>query len=244
MTSGEPGSAKTWWSNIPAVVKQATALITAVAALLGSLVAAGVIGGDGNGHGSRAGAGSTINETATALLPVVVRFEGKDPRYAERGFFTPQGFIVSTQHALASTSMVAWTDQGRSQEAQVALVRKGGADVPGAVLFKLAREQPPRSAYEIRNAQSLRKGEPVIAYLGAGQSTPGQVVDPHAQVVVPGYGTVSDLIATTSLGRQSEGGAPLLDSRRRLIGMLFAGGEDETVAIRIEAIRAEFPAAF
>jgi hypothetical protein len=235
---------KAVWTSIPAVVKQITALLTAVAALLGSLAALGIFGGDGNKGGSEGASGSTAGKAPTAALPVVVRFEGSDPRYAERGFFTPQGNIVSTQHALASTYMVAWTGEGRAQEARVRLLRRGGPDLPGAVLFELAREQPPRRDYGTRDARSLHKGEPVTAFLGTTQSTPGKVLDKAAQVAVPGYGTLSNLVLTTSLGRQSEGGAPLLDNRKQVIGMLFAGSENQTVSLRIEDIRAEFPDAF
>jgi hypothetical protein len=243
MVSRRQGRRTSWWTSIPAVVKQITASIAAVAALVGSLVAAGVIGGGGKGANQPA-SGSTVNEAAPGALPIVVRFEGKDPRYAERGFFTPQGFLVSTGYALASTDMVAWTEDGREQEARVELVRKSGPKQPGAVLFKLAREQPPRIEYEIRNAQTLRKGESVTAYLGASQSSPGAVVDPRVRATVPGYGPVSNLVATTSLGRESEGGGPLLDSQGQLVGMLFAGSESKTVSIRIETLRAEFPEAF
>ncbi len=244
MTQRRRARTRAWWTGIPAAVKQITAVLTAVAALLGSLAALGVFGGHGNKQGNGPAGSSTDGGPPASVLPVVVRFEGKDPRYAERGFFTPQGFIVSTQYALASTLTIAWTEEGREQEAQVELARKGGPDLPGTALFRLAREQPPRRDYQIRNAQSLRKGESVTAYLGESQSTPGKVVDPHAHVTIPGYGPLSDLVATTSLGRQSEGGAPLLDDRQRVIGMLFAGSEARTVSIRIEAIRAEFPNAF
>ena len=103
---------RSWWTSIPAVVKQITALIAAVAALVGSLVAAGVIGGGGRG-GNQSASVSTVNEAAPGPLPIVVRFEGKEPRYAERGFFTPQGFVVSTGYALASTDMVTWMEDGR-----------------------------------------------------------------------------------------------------------------------------------
>lgn len=63
-------------------------------------------------------------------------------------------------------------------------------------------------------------------------------------MTVTSYGAVSNLVVTTSLGTQGEGGAPLLDSQQRVIGMLFANNQTMTLAIPIEDLRREFPRAF
>jgi hypothetical protein len=123
----------------------------------------------------------------------------------------------------------------------VELVERGGSETPGVVLLKLVRVQPPPANYTISNAQSLRKAESVTALLGRSQSTPGKAVDPRASRTIPGYGMLPNLVVTTSLGRPGEGGAPLVDARGRLVGMLFADGQDRTISIPIEDIRAQFP---
>jgi hypothetical protein len=233
---------RSWWTSIPTVVKEIGGLLTAVAALLAGLAAVGIIGG-----------GDEDEQTTTNGLHDPARdrgaadrscFESSDPDYSERGFFTPTGMIISTGHALASDLRVVWASGSGEEEARVELVEEGGSDAPGAVLLELVTEQSPPSKFAIRNAQSLRKGEKVTAHLGSSQSAPGEVIQTGVTVAIPSYGAVSNLVVTTSLGTQGEGGAPLLDEQQRVIGMLFANNRTMTFAITIEDLRREFPRAF
>ena len=70
------------------------------------------------------------------------------------------------------------------------------------------------------------------------------MIQTEVTVAIPSYGAVSNLVVTTSLGTQGEGGAPLLDEQQRVIGMLFANNRTMTFAITIEDLRREFPRAF
>jgi hypothetical protein len=176
-------------------------------------------------------------------LPAVVRFESSNPEYSERGFFTPSGMIISTQYSLESEMRVVWTSASANEEARVK-VEKGTSVAPGAALVELVTEEPPRRDYATRNAQSLRVDEAVTAYVGSLQTTPGKVVEVGATVSLPLYGPVDNLIVATSLGVEGEGGAPLLDAKNRVVGMLFARTDTKTFAIPIEDLRREFPTAF
>lgn len=232
-----------WWTSIPTIVKEIAGVVTAIAAIVGGLTAIGVIGG-GDGDTAATVATGPTTAAGSGELPTVVRFESDDPDYSERGFFTPAGMIISTGYSLASDLRVVWTSTSGTEEARVELVERGGSSAPGAVLLELVAEEPPPSTFAIRNAQSLTRGEEVTAHLGSSQSTPGEVIETRATATIPSYGAVSNLIATTSLGTEGEGGAPLLDAQQRVIGMLFARNDARTFAIPIEDLRREFPRAF
>ena len=235
-------SARSLWASIPLVVKEVGGLLVAVATLLAGLDAVGVIGRDDD-DGPTPSTIAATGTAATAATPIVVRFAADDRDYSERGFFTPAGYVVSTQYSRLADRVV-WTADGRRQAAAISLVEQGRAEAPGAVLFELLDEEGPKVAFGVRNAQRLNIGEAVTAFLGGEQRTPGKVSALHATVPIDGYGELEDLVVSTGVGRPSEGGAPLLDGAGRVVAMVFAGSAETTLSIPIERVRAEFPEAF
>jgi hypothetical protein len=230
---------QTWWTAIPTLVKEIAALLTAVAAIIAALAAIGVIGGDDDG-----GSGTTI-DGPKQTLPVVVRLEAFGGNYVERGFFTPNGYIVTTPDVGQGDFTAIWSTEKGEEEARVELVDRGGLVAQGVVLMALAREEPPLREFETHNTTSMKPGDQVKAFVSPTQSTLGKVIEVGAKRMI-GDRQFDNLLITTRVTRPGEGGLPLMDSDDRVVGMLFADDEAnrQSASVPIEDIRTQFADAF
>jgi hypothetical protein len=226
------------------VIKELTAFIGAVAALLAALAAIGVFDGDDDDGGSASAPGPTPTATpaVNAEMPVVVTLRRQG--YLTRGFVTPKGLIVATRETREPGFEATWTDAEGEHRAKVALAEPPGSVVPGAVTLRvLGDERPARVSFATRNAETLKEEEAVTAYFGPGRESPGEVKRVRDSQPVPGLGIVDNLLVTDRISNGT-GGVPILDVQRRMVAMTFGEGAETTFSIPIEDLFNQFPDAF
>lgn len=239
---------KSFWTTLPGV-------LTGLAAVIGASVglAALFVNSDGGSTTTTTTADTTTTTADTtttttappSALPIPLRLELGGG--FQRGFFTPKGFIVTTNTSLLDGSLEAvWTADGVEHRGAVEVVDRGSINRQIALL-EVVGVTPPVVQYPIRGAGSLRVGEEVEAYLGPGLRTPGNVVETDA--VIENFGTevgsvtVRDILRTTDISGVGDAGAPVLDADGSLVAMIL-GSNANTVSVQIEIIRAEFSQAF
>jgi hypothetical protein len=220
-----------WWFAVTGWLKESAALVTAVL----TLVAAGTalvafLGGD----------------DTEAQVPVVARLTGPGGM-SERAFFTRTGdMLISTQYANQKGLSAVWRGADGDRRAKVKVDPRSDVST-GFTLLHLVGETGPERRFAVRNGASMKRGEPVKAYISDTDTTDGEVVAVGARADVFGVGVIDNLLVVGEVGRPTEGGTPLLDEQDRVVGMLFAeeeGGVGRTMVIPIEDIRAAFPEGF
>jgi hypothetical protein len=224
---------RSWWSVVTGWLKESAALVGAVATLVAA--AAGLIA---------ILAGDDDDTTGGAPLPVVARLTGPDG-VSERAFFSRDGSLVSIQYANQDDLSVVWQGADGELRARVKVDPRSVVST-GFTLPHLVGETGPERRFATSNGASMEPGEPVKAYISDDSITDGEVLAVGDRIEVGGVGVIDNLIVVDEVGRESEGGTPLLDEQNRVRGMLFA--EDEgigrTWVIPIEDIVARFPEAF
>lgn len=151
------------------------------------------------------------------------------------GFFTSKGYIVAMVGEMfkANSATVTWSESGQEH--------KEAADVVGykdwIALLKLRRGLEGRDV-RTRNANSLRVGEEVERFIDANDITPGQVLAVNAT------GLAERVLRTTKISFKGQAGAPVIDSRGRIVAMVLGGSVDDTDSLPIETIKVFFPHAF
>jgi hypothetical protein len=230
------------WAGLPTVLKEVTAFIGAIAALLTALAAIGVFGGGDDDGGQRASPTSTPTASANSTVPVVVTLRRSG--YLTRGFVTPKGFIVATRETREPGFEATWSDAEATHREEVTLAEPPGSVVPGAVTLRVVGDGgPPGEDFPTRNAETLHEGEEVTAHLGPGRESPGKVMRVRDTQSVQDLGTVENLLVTERISNGT-GGVPVLDGQRRMVAMTFGEGPETTFSIPIEDLLNQFPDAF
>lgn len=153
-------------------------------------------------------------------------------------------FTVDRSQQRVETLEVSWEDDSGTTISADAVIEESSEF---AALLRIVGATPPRADYGIRNASSLQRGDAVEAFLGAQQKTPGEVIDNRDRrsiMVASGEERTANFLITTVIHALADAGAPVLDANGRLVAMIAAGSQRESMSLPIEDIRVQFPDAF
>ena len=178
--------------------------------------------------------------------PDTVRLKG-DKTLRGHGFFTPRGYVIADRIPF---------------EREQQLVAESPND-PGKAPFKLQLMRVAKSIpvalsrpvdvplivhpMNVRPAGSLTIGEVVELYRGPNYTTPGKVLRKNVKTDLTGaHGkeTQEHLLETSNISSSGDSGAPVVDSQKRVVGMLYGGSDEVSLAVPVELIMAAFPEAF
>lgn len=247
-----------FWTSLPGILTGLAALIGAGAGLITVLVQVGVWGGDTDPPRPSPSPSDTQEPSLPSLtpstespspspaaLPTPARLVTPDGQLVQRGFFSPTGFVVTFGTTMEDIR-VAWEDSdGVTVRARA--TRTADAMDGLITLLRLVDAQPPETSYRIRLARSLGEGDTVEAFLDPLQTTLGSVLETdgtRSLTFQDGQRTVHNVLVTTVISSPGDAGAPVLGPDGALVGMIFGGGQSETLSVRIEDIRVQFPEAF
>jgi hypothetical protein len=161
------------------------------------------------------------------------------------GFFASRGNIITMATESISVGArvaVTWREQGEERKA-LAQVTGAGAFTPEVILLTLKPEDSPNIILPIRLSKTLQVNEKVERYLGEHDRAPGRILQLGVEQLI--WRTkVQDLIVTSSISGAGDGGAPVLDLEKKVVGMIYGSSKTETFSIPIEKIKLSFPQAF
>ena len=239
------------WSKFPGTLQAITAFVVAVAGLIAALTAIGVFkSGDAEDadRSPRGAAAPTALTPTSAKRPLVVRLTRGDQ--VTRGFVTPKGFIIATAETSQAGYVASWTDLTGEHRAKVALAQPAAGFAPGAVVLKVVGNvQPTRQSFSMRDTNTLKQGESIVAYLGPGRENPGTVrrTGESQSFEAPGSPkgtlTVADNLLTTDKVSDT-GSIPIFDTHGAMVAMTMGDDSDSSFSIAIENLLNEFPDAF
>ena len=183
--------------------------------------------------------------TPAENFPIVARLFS-DKLTMARAVFTRRGYLLTVSHALAGRGPVraAWEENGVDYEGAVELASEAQNPVS---LLKLVGQPLKERPMKIRIAASLQLGEPVSRYVSATDRAPGVVKELHAaRRVSDGTRTeeLNELLVTSSITAPGDSGAPVVDGKGAVVGLVFGGSPTESIMIAIETITVRFPMAF
>ncbi len=159
---------------------------------------------------------------------------GLPGRGRAQGFFTAKGYIVAfVGEGIKVSDEVTVTWSEVKETAEVVRVDNMTA------LLKLKNKGLVPHHAPIRLTHSLQKGEAVERFIGPQDRTPGTVLEVDANGI---FGLT--VLLTTKLSFAGDAGAPVIDSKGRIVAMVLGGSRTETQSIPIERIKLSFPEAF
>ncbi len=166
------------------------------------------------------------------------------------GVFTPSGDVLAMAHGVDTDRRrgveVVWQADGQTRRS-AAIVARRAALADGVVLLKLRSSSGQRYPFPVRIAATLQPGEPVQRYLTDSDRAPGTVKQLFGEMTVHGNDgpvKVDRLLITTQIAGPGDSGAPVLDARGNIVGLVYGASQTETVSIMIEDVKASFPEAF
>jgi len=166
------------------------------------------------------------------------------------GVFTPSGDVLAMEHGVDTDRRrgveVVWQADGQTRRS-AAIVAKRAALADGVVLLKLRSAPGQRYPFPVRIAATLQPGEPVQRYLSDSDRAPGTVKQLFGEMTVHGNDgpvKVNRLLITTQIAGPGDSGAPVLDARGNIVGLVYGASQTETVSIMIEDVKASFSEAF
>jgi len=166
------------------------------------------------------------------------------------GVFTPSGDVLAMEHGVDMDRRrgveVVWQADGQTRRS-AAIVGKRAALADGVVLLKLRSSAGQRYPFPVRIAATLQPGEPVQRYLTDSDRAPGTVKQLFGELTVHGNDgsvKVDRLLITTQIAGPGDSGAPVLDARGNIVGLVYGASQTDTVSIMIEDVKASFPEAF
>jgi len=165
-----------------------------------------------------------------------------------RGVFTPRGEVLAMAHGVPDPSQVkvAWEENGVRKTSAAAVV-KHGVLTGGVVLLRLRDLTRRNFPFPIRIAATLQPGESVERYLSSSDRAPGTVTKVFAEMEVHGAEEpvrLERLLLTSMIAGPGDSGAPVLDAQGRVVGLVYAASQTETVSLMIEDVKASFAEAF
>jgi hypothetical protein len=180
------------------------------------------------------------------LPPDTVRLKGKQT-FRGYGFFTPRGYVIADRIPFEREQQLLAETPSHSEEAclKIQLVRFARS-IPVALARPLGvplRGHP----MHVRPTGSLGIGDTVQLYRGPNYTTPGKVIRMSVKMDLSGaHGieTQERLLESTNISSAGDSGAPVVDGEKRVVGMLYAGSTEVSLAVPIELIMSEFPDAF
>ncbi len=168
----------------------------------------------------------------------------------QHAFFTHDGYLITVPYGLKNLSSVTVQLEigGTTRQWQAQIVRRGSFALE-AVLLKLNERSPHQGSLPVRNSTSLNPGEEVERYIAPHDRTPGTVKEVSAErnITIDENNTiitVRNIIITSQISSPGEAGAPVVDAKGRVVGMVIGASRTETISIPIEDIRLSFPEAF
>ena len=176
--------------------------------------------------------------------PIVARLYS-DKLIMARAVFTRRGYLLTVSHVLDRRGPVRarWEEDGVDHEAAVELA----TDIQATVSLLRLVGQPLRARpMTIRIAGSLQLGDSVARFISANDRAPGVVKEIHAtrQVSDGRHTEALHLLVTSAITAPGDSGAPVVDSRGAVVGLVYGGSLTESIMIAIETITVRFPQAF
>jgi len=166
------------------------------------------------------------------------------------GVFTPSGDVLAMEHGVDTDRRrgveVVWQADGQTRRS-AAIVVKRAALADGVVLLKLRSAPGQRFPFPVRIAATLQPGDPVQRYLSDSDRAPGTVKQLFGEMTVHGGDgpvKMNRLLITTQIAGPGDSGAPVLDARGNIVGLVYGASQTETVSIMIEDVKASFSEAF
>jgi hypothetical protein len=229
------GGQRSFWSSIPGILTATAAFITAVGGLIGGLAAAGFLG-------------SSTSHPSTPKQPpppTSVRIEQVRSGAAQEGFFARDGTIITTNdpsNILGRPPLQAvWTEHGKKRTAAVEEVPQSKAG--WVVRLRLVGGSAPTVEWGVGSAADLQPGARVTE-LGAAGAVGGHVRGTGVDVPYANGQTVRNLLVLSRVSAFGDGGAPVLDARGNVVGMVVGEEAQKTYAVPIETIRDDYPNSF
>jgi S1-C subfamily serine protease len=165
-----------------------------------------------------------------------------------RGVFTPRGYVLAMAHSVPDPSKlsVGWVEGGRTKRTAAKVVKRGL--VTDEVLLLQLEDPPDRSLpFPTRIAATLQPNERVERYLAPNDRAPGKVKKVFAEMEVhTGKRPVrlSRLLLTTMISGPGDSGAPVVDAKGQVVGLVYGASQNETISLMIEDVKISFPEAF
>jgi S1-C subfamily serine protease len=165
-----------------------------------------------------------------------------------KGVFTPRGDVLAMAHGVPDPRRleVAWEENG-VRKTSAATVAKHGLLTGEVVLLRLRDPTQRRFPFPIRIAATLQPGEKVERYLSPSDRAPGKVTKVFAEMQVHGSDgpvRLERLLLTSMIAGPGDSGAPVLDAEGRVVGLVYAASQTETVSLMIEDVKASFAEEF
>jgi hypothetical protein len=165
-----------------------------------------------------------------------------------KGVFTPRGNVLAMAHGVPDPGRleVAWEDNGARKTSAATLVKRGllSSEV---VLLRLRDPVRGRFPFPVRIAATLQAGESIERYLSPSDRAPGKVTKVFAEMQVHGADgpvRLDRLLLTSMIAGPGDSGAPVLDAEGRVVGLVYAASQTQTVSLMIEDVKASFAEEF
>ena len=162
---------------------------------------------------------ATVEAIAPSVAAVAVTGDGGKPAGSGSGFFlTPDGFLLTNAHVIASGKGFAVTLADGSEHPSSVV----GAD-PRTDLAVLHVEAPPQAAARLGDSDALRVGQLVVAFgspLGLDNTVSvGIVASLGRSLRAPSGYLVERVIQSDTALNPGNSGGPLADTRGRVVGV-------------------------
>ena len=191
--------------------------------------------------------GVSTGPKAFSEYPVTARIYQGDT-VVSRGVFTPTGYVLAMAHGIPDPKKlwVGWEKEGAVVRSSAEVVKRGL--LTDEVLLLRLKDSPSHpSPFPIRIAATLEIGESVERYLASNDRAPGKVKKLFAEMDVHNgerMVRLRRLLLTTMIAGPGDSGAPVVDVRGQVVGLIYGASQTETISLMIEDVKASFPEAF
>jgi hypothetical protein len=213
---------KSFWADLPDHLQHLTKVLAAIPPLIAALLLVNAVLSEPIkvpwGRATPTAVLATTATVAPTLTPkvaptavvtseiLVARVEGVNETFLQRGFFTPQGDVVTGLNwiggleyfEVGDETTIAWTANGREERRQARVVQTAGvADIslPLLALLRIVGPDPaPRSQFPVGDSTRLDFGSVVERYISPTDKRQGTVEDKNITLDVEGGGKVPTFI--------------------------------------------------